>query len=189
MCRKRIRDEEDAKKSKNNFNANPAVTPEEKDVGNRVEHTLQDDAYVSSSCFIGRCIMDWFADSGATQHMTDQRSLFSTFTPISSEKWNGNGIGSARLLVRGYGSIEFIVTAGGIQREITTEKVLYVPGLGTNLVSIAAVTDVGLSVYFIETRVNFAKDEVAVMVGERIGKSLYHLAITPKLSDFQSSND
>lgn len=185
VCRKRIRDEEDAKKNKNNFSANPAVTPEEKEVGKKLEHTLQED----SSCFIGRCITNWFADSGATQHMTDQRSLFRTFTPISSEKWNVNGIGSARLLVRGYGSIEFFVTTGGIQREITIEKVLFVPGLGTNLVSISAVTDVGLSVHFIETRVTFAKNEVAVMVGERIGKSLYHLAITPKLSGFQPSND
>jgi hypothetical protein len=116
VCRKRIRDEEDAKKSKYNLSANPAVTPEEKEVGKKLEHSLQEDAYISSSCFIGRCIMDWFADSGATQHMTDQRSLFSTFTPISSEKWNVNGIGPARLLVRGYGSIDSLVTAGGIQR-------------------------------------------------------------------------
>jgi hypothetical protein len=38
----------------------------------------------------------------------------------------------------------------------TVENVLYDPGLGTNLLSIAAVTDVGLSILFIETHVAFS---------------------------------
>jgi hypothetical protein len=91
--------------------------------------------------------------------------------------------------VRGYGSIEFIVKVGTIKRIVTIENVLYVPNLGTNLISIAAVTAVGLSVHFIETKVIFKKNKAVVMMGERIGKTLYHLSILPKLSEMQQQTD
>ena len=46
------------------------------------------------------------------------------------------------------------------------------------MLSIAAITEVGVTVHFIETRVSFNKDKSVVMVGKRIGRTLYHLAIT-----------
>jgi hypothetical protein len=60
------------------------------------------------------------------------------------------GIGKFRLYVRGRGAI-FLTTVNGIENTFTVEDILYLPGLGTNLLSVAAVTDVGLSVHFIET--------------------------------------
>lgn len=63
------------------------------------------------------------------------------------------GIGKFRLFrlqVRGRGAI-FLSTVNGIENTFTVEDILYVPGLGTNLLSVAAVTDVGLSVHLIET--------------------------------------
>lgn len=50
--------------------------------------------------------------------------------------------------------------------------VLYVPNLGVNLFSIAAITELGVTVHFIVARVSFNKNESVVMVGERIGKTL-----------------
>jgi hypothetical protein len=90
--------------------------------------------------------------------------------------------------VRGYG-IEFLVSVGTIKRIVTIENVLYVPNLGTNLISIAAVTAVGLSVHFIETKVTFKKNKAVVMMGERIGKTHYHLSILQKLSEMQQQTD
>jgi|688.fasta_scaffold490630_1 hypothetical protein len=58
------------------------------------------------------------------------------------------------------------------------EMVLYVPKLGVNLLSIAAITEVGVAVHFIEASVNLNKEESVVMVGERIGKTLYQIAVT-----------
>jgi hypothetical protein len=95
--------------------------------------------------------------------MSDQRSFFCTFKPVLSDSWTVSGIGSTRLFVRGYGSIEFIVSVGTIKRIVTIENVLYVPNLGTNLISIAAVTAVGLSVHFIETKVTFKKNKAVVI--------------------------
>lgn len=121
--------------------------------------------------------------------MSDQRSFFCTFKPVLSDSWTVSGIGSTRLFVREYGNIEIVVSVGTIKRIVTIESVLYVPNLGTNLISIAAVTAVGLSVHFIETKVTFKKNKAVVMIGERIGKTLYHLSILPKLSEMQQQTD
>ena len=114
----------------------------------------------TNTAFVG-CLLahpkdSWFADSGATQHMTDQRSIFKTFTSTRAGSWMVIGIGSSRLSVKGHGDIDFIVTINGTQRAITIKGVLYVPDLSASLLSIAAVTDVGLRVHFIETRVTFS---------------------------------
>ena len=128
------------------------ISPETKE---KTKASNKDNAYMSSTCFISRCLNDWFADSGATQHMTDQRDFFTTFTAMSPGSWSVKGISSSNLHVCGYGDIDFFVTVNGAQQTAAIKKVLYVPGLGTNLISIAAVTNVGLSFHFIETRVTF----------------------------------
>lgn len=107
---------------------------------------------------------------------------------MSSDSWSVKGIGSSNIHVCGYGAIDFFVTINGTQQTATIERVLDAPGLGTNLISIAAVTNFGLSVHFIETRVTFAKGQAVIIVGERIGESLYHLSIHSRLSAANSIN-
>lgn len=60
---------------------------------------------------------------------------------------------------------------------------LYVPDLRTNVLSIAAVTELGMTVHFIKSLVSFNNSGKPVIVGKRIGKTLYHLAITASPSD------
>lgn len=62
-------------------------------------------AALSSLCFVARKPIDWYADSGATHHMTDQRSFFSSFKEIDCETWKVNGIGGAQLNALGIGTI------------------------------------------------------------------------------------
>jgi hypothetical protein len=56
----------------------------------------------------------------------------------------------------------------GAKRVALIETVLYGPDLGVNLLSIAAITEVGITVHFIESYVSFNKNDSIVMVGERI---------------------
>lgn len=66
---------------------------------------------------------------------------------------------------------------------------LYVPGLQTNLLSIAAATDAGWTATFTASRVEFtSKEEGITMVGERVGKTIYLLAISPRRSSEQQSD-
>ena len=171
-CRQRIHDEEVKKKD----SAAKSTTDQDKTkITQEVDHGFTS----TSMCFTARCHTDWFADSGATQHMSDQKSFFTHIVPVEPNSWHVTGIGDARLSVHGYGNIIFTTSVDGIQRTATIEKVLFVPGLGTNLLSIAAVTDAGVTVKFVQSHVFFTLNQTVVMKGERIGRKLYHLAIVP----------
>ena len=55
----------------------------------------------------------WYADSGATQHMTGNRGLLSNFVPVEHDKWTVSGIGEAKLQVAGQGDVNLHATVGG----------------------------------------------------------------------------
>jgi hypothetical protein len=57
--------------------------------------------------------MGWYADSGATQHMTGNRGLLSNFVPIEHDKWTVSGIGEAKLQVAGQGDVNLHATVDG----------------------------------------------------------------------------
>ena len=75
----------------------------------------------------------WYADSGASQHMADQRWVFATFKPIESGPWPVNGIGKKRLQVRGLGTVRIRNEVDGVTLQGVLQEVLYVPKLGANL--------------------------------------------------------
>lgn len=139
-------------------------------------------AALSSLCFVARKSFDWYADSGATHHMTDQRSFFSSFKEIAPDTWKVNGIGSSQLNALGIGNIPVHSYVQGVRRNGELQDVLFVPGLGTNLFSIGIATDSGIDVHFIKDTVAFMKNGQEIMSGQRVGKSLYHLKVIAKNS-------
>jgi hypothetical protein len=55
------------------------------------------------------------------------------------------------------------------------QKVRYVPGLGTNLFSIAAATDPGWKMTFVSTQVHLTSEQdVSTMVRKPVGRTLYN---------------
>jgi len=56
---------------------------------------------------------EWYADSGASQHMTDQRSLLTNFTVVEPGRWAVFGIAGTRLDVTGHGDVILTATVGG----------------------------------------------------------------------------
>lgn len=120
----------------------------------------------------------WYADSGATQHMTDNRGLLVNFVPVKHDKWTVSGIGEAKLSVAGQGDVNLQATVNGRTLSGIMRGVLYVPGLGINLYSIGTATDAGVEVLFSNNTVSFSRDGEVIMEGRRSGKeALYHLDI------------
>ncbi len=82
---------------------------------------------------------------------------------------------------KGYGDAYVWTLIDDQLKPAILKKVLYVPGLGTNLFSKAAVTDLGWKVTFTGTRVQFVSEKGdPIMVGERVGRRLYLLDIEPR---------
>jgi hypothetical protein len=107
-------------------------------------------------------------------------------TPIlySNAKWpNTKGIGLSRLYVRDRGTIDFLNTVNGIENTFTVEHILYVSGIETTLLLISTVTDVSLSVHFIDTQVAISQNQTTLIISERIDKRIYHLDICPQRSN------
>lgn len=79
-----------------------------------------------------------FADSGCTQHITDQRWVFNSFQPIRPGTWSVSGIGidNKPLQVHGYGSVPVTCEVKEGNRTGILKHVLFVPKLGANLFSV-----------------------------------------------------
>jgi gag-polypeptide of LTR copia-type len=87
----------------------------------------------------------WLVDSGATAHMTWDRSLFTTFTAIEPPNlvMVANG---ASTPCSGTGAVELRQSNAAIPSCITLQDVRYMPDLNTNLLSVSKLEDHGISI-------------------------------------------
>lgn len=58
-------------------------------------------------------MIDWFSDSAATHHMTDQRNLIINFVPAEPGQWNVSGIGDTTLSVIRQGDVQITSVVNG----------------------------------------------------------------------------
>jgi hypothetical protein len=72
--------------------------------------------------------------------MSDQKHFLQDFTPVTAGTWFISRIGDTQLEVMGRGNIRATVEVLGKTYSRIINDVLYVPGLGINLFSIAAAT-------------------------------------------------
>jgi hypothetical protein len=110
--------------------------------------------------------------------MTDQLSNFTSLRNIEPGTWAIEGIGGTKLFAHGIGDIRVSRTVNGEKQSGEIKDVLYVPGLSVNLISIACVTENGYNVTFNNDTANVTKDGKIIMVGTRVGKTLYRLDIS-----------
>jgi hypothetical protein len=119
------------------------------------------------------------ADSGATHHMTEQRSFFSTYRGIPPGTWKVNGFGGVVLSALGIGTIQVTALVNGEPVHGELHEVLHVPGIGPSLFSIGCATAAGMEVLFSDTKVALSVNQNTVIVGQiRICETLYYLKIS-----------
>ena len=135
-------------------------------------------SYLSSIC---RDPKSWFADSGASQHMSDQRWMFSTFNTVTNGSYPVKGIGSDNcpLQATGRGDIFIKSKVNGEWKNNTLHDVLFVPKLGANLFSIRAVAKRGAKILFDNEGVSITHHSSVVATGTSKGTNLYLLDFEP----------
>ena len=133
----------------------------------------------ASLCLVAANPNLFYADSAATSHMTYRREFFSTFESIPPGSWKVSGIGGVELEATGKGTVDIISRVNGEEILGVLKNVLFVPGLNVNLFSVGTATKSGVEAHFQETKVFFKNNGSSIMVGERIGDSLYCLHATP----------
>lgn len=88
----------------------------------------------------------WSIDSGASNHMTGRKDLFSNF---SEEPQRNVTLADGNCMQAcGKGTVVFRVQKGNLRNMLTANDVLYVPGMADNLISVSKLTDSGIIVTF-----------------------------------------
>ena len=124
--------------------------------------------------------MEWLVDSGATSHMSNNRNLFTQVRDLNPPETVTLGDGR-NLEVKSVGTVSLdMILPDRSSRKCSLLKVLYVPKLAYNLVSVARATEAGKSVTFSKTGCEFSDDcgEITAFATKR--GSLYHLEVYRK---------
>lgn len=88
---------------------------------------------------------DWCLDSGCTSHMSPYRENFYHLTNVKKTLNLANG---DTAVIQGIGEVKLNAFDGENSRRLSLQKVMFVPELYTNLMSIAKITDKGFEVKF-----------------------------------------
>lgn len=111
----------------------------------------------------------WLIDSGASEHMTSQRSMFTNYLPLSTLK-RYVIVGDGRQLpVVGVGDVELSVFNGDCYIKSTLNNVLHVPQMKINLFSVTSATKKGYKVTLTDQQCLFYKDNELCAIGNREG--------------------
>lgn len=79
-----------------------------------------DASYPASDKFQNRSPLDWFADSGASRHMTHNKALPRNFQPITQGTWTVTGIKNTTLEVHGIGEVHLTTQVIKTQKKKST---------------------------------------------------------------------
>ena len=104
----------------------------------------------------------WYADSGASKHMSQYRDLFVDYTPTTEH--TVTGIGNKELHSAGIGKVN-LPTSDGI---LTLTNVVHFPNLGTNLFSTNYARKLGCKIVMEDDTCIITKGEEVVVTGKDV---------------------
>ena len=114
----------------------------------------------------------WFVDSGCSNHMTYNKTLFSSYTPGNHPPVE---LGASNTTsVSGKGTIEFLILVNGKQVNCRLTNVLHVPKLGYQLLSVPIFDKSGLETAFYSRRCSIRKHNILLATATMKG-NLYEL--------------
>ena len=138
---------------------------------------LSSDAMLIGNAFVARSKSDWIVDSGATSHMCNDQRMFTELRQLGSDEKVTLGDGST-LEVAGEGTVDVdMVLTDGTKRGCMLRKVMYVPELAYNLVSVSKATDAGKTVHFDDATCEFRNESDEVFA---VGARLFYLKVARK---------
>lgn len=137
----------------------------------------EDYSFMSSSSLQDHKL--FFADSGATRHMSDRREMFEDFLTVKPGVWPAHGIGKDNkpLFVLGIGNVRIRCLIDNSWHGGVLSDVLYVPNIGANLFSIGAAARRGCKAIFEDDTVKLTRNGKVVMTGKSAEQKLYLLDI------------
>ena len=128
----------------------------------------------------------WYIDSGATKHMTSNKSLFVNYVqyPQPTEIFLGD---DRAIKALGEGKVRLEFHDGSNVRAMGLYNVLYVPDIAKNLVSVSTMTQKGAEVLFENDKCYVTKDGKTINIGRLLNNNLYVINTEPDCANIASS--
>lgn len=118
--------------------------------------------------------VEWFVDSGCSDHLVKDRQLFEELKPLAKPVKIAVAKNDESIVATHSGTVKLFCIVGGKCVPCTVSDVLYVPSLRFNLFSVVKVESKGMRVVFDNGQVKVYKDSEVLVSGSRYGK-LYRL--------------
>lgn len=133
-------------------------------------------------CFAGvtepkcdeKVMLEWYIDSGCSDHLVNDRSLFDDLKRLKCPVEIAIAKDGESVLAEHAGTVKVLSRVGGSFVECTVKNVLYVPDLRCNLFSVMRVDEAGMRVIYEDGEVKIYSGTKLVATGARSGK-LYRL--------------
>ena len=138
------------------------------------------DAMLIGQALTAKSEREWLVDSGATSHMCNNRSLFKQVRDLDSAETITLGDGR-NLEVKSVGTVELeVLLPDGSSRSCSLQRVLYVPELAYNLVSVSRATEARKCATFSKKGCEFSNEYGQITAFATKQGSLYHLELCRK---------
>lgn len=118
----------------------------------------------------------WILDSGSSSHMANSKEAFDEIEEININI--GTAKKSTSLEAKGVGTIKLI--------ECSLKKVLYVPDLSKNLLSVSAITENGGEVKFRRNKVVILKNNKKILEGVKNDQGLYNVYFENNIDKYKT---
>lgn len=133
-------------------------------------------------CFVGVCDekkrdlkrVDWFVDSGCSDHLVNDESLFDSLKPLKSPVEIAVAKDGESIIAEYSGTVKLVSNVNGRLIDCSVDNVLYVPELRCNLFSVLRVDEAGMKVSYENGKVIIQRGSDIVASGSRYGR-LYRL--------------
>lgn len=175
-CFLRQKDEKEKNKNwKRSANFSNCTCKNDSDVASESDSDTSDELAFVSETKSGHSIdsSHWILDSGASDHMSNDKSLFSTLETLKSPIKIAVAKQTESLIATHSGTL---IVRNHDGRRIPMNNVLYVPNLRFNLFSIKRVEEKGMKVVFENREVKIFNRNKLVARGTRVGK-LYEIQL------------
>ena len=118
---------------------------------------------VAFSATRGEANEKWVLDSGSTEHLTGDKSLFTTYEPLGGAGELITFGNKGELWAEGVGTVELRCELPSGEQVVTLKNVLYIPGVAANLFSIKKATKAGAEFHFTDKMCKVTLREEMVM--------------------------
>ena len=131
-----------------------------------------------------RKLSDWFIDSGCSNHMTHDKSLFSSFVQVPGSSTDTVQLGNGnQARIAGRGTVNVRIDLNGKTKNCSLMNTLYVPELDYNLLSVPTLDKKNFSTTFEKKRCLIRSERKLFATGSMSG-NLYKL----DMNDGRNSN-